>query len=166
MRKVFVATILLLVVLSGCFSNRLPDTYQFYDAGQRIESIELLYNPYAQEGYTGKAFISIRALDQREIKPFIDKLHSLKTVKCITPPPSAFGEYVVVVDYENGDTEMFGSWHIEFVENGNSPSGVGAYCFAEQEAFEELFLSYADIGGRSTGDGSAVSSGENPIIPK
>ena len=84
----------------------------------------------------------IRELEKSEILPFIESVQELKTAKCTSPPPRGYGEYVVRVIYTNGDVEIFGNYHIEFVKNGDEEAGVGSYVFNPFTAYEELFLTY------------------------
>lgn len=160
MKRRIAVLALLALLLSGCAVKGLPETYQFPNKDRTIESIELFYNPYVAEGYTGKAFTSIRILRPEEIVSFMDRIYSIQTAKCITPPRSNYGEYIAEVTYENGDIERFSSWHIELIEKGETSYGVGAYFFLNQEDFDNLFIEYAGISDFSEftgqGDGSPV----------
>ena len=142
-------TIFLLIfvlLLCGCA----PRTYTFPNKGQPVASIELLYNPHANNGNIGGDMESICFLQQEDVDSFLQALYAIETRRCITPPPTGYGFYVARVVYENGDVEIFGSRHIEFIEKGNEPKWIGSYYFTP-DAFMELFLEYADVG-----DGSAV----------
>lgn len=123
-----------------CACSRIPETYSFAYEGKTIACVELLNNYSAV--YTGQEFTVIRNLSEDEIPAFMDMLSQLETRQCITPPPRNFGPHIVRVTYADGDMELFGSWHIEFVEKGQSVKGVGAYCFSEDD-FENLFMEYA-----------------------
>lgn len=140
MRKI-VFILMLIPLLFGC--RRIPETYQFANTELEIKQVELLSN--ASVGYTGQEFTLVRALDEDEISDFMDALYKLETKKCTTPPPRNFGPHIVRVTYENGDMELFASWHIEFVENGKAITGVGAYYFSG-DAFETLYSEYANKG--------------------
>ena len=159
MKTVFCSTIVLILVACSCLScNRLPDTYQFKNRDRIIISVELMCNPNASDGYTGQAFELIRKLEQHEIETFMTSLYALETKLGITPPVRGFGPNIVCVTYENGDMEYFASWHIEFVEKGKNPTGVGSYYF-RGNCFDELFLEYSGGQGQGQegqGDGSVV----------
>ena len=143
MKKSFWIIVLCLVfsMLIGCTCQ--PDTYPFVNQNDSIICVELLYHPQPSNLYTTKDYLLIRELEKDEIIPFIDSLHELKTDKCITPPPRGYGEYVVRVIYMNGDVEIFGNYHIEFVKNGDEEAGVGLYVFNPYIEYIELFLTYS-----------------------
>ena len=113
----------------------------------------------------------ICSLDNESANAFLAKLYLLDTDRCITPPPTDYGFYVAQVVYQNGDVELYGSRHIEFIEKGNEPTRIGAYYFSG-DGFEELFCEYAGITSfeedmelretsstRGQGDGSVVPAG-------
>ena len=125
----------------GC--SRLPNTYPFVNHDNSIERIELLYHPEPNNIFTTKDYLLIRELDSDENASFMDALRNLKTDKCLTPPPRGYGEYVSRVVYTNGEVEIFGNYHIEFVKKGDEEAGIGSYLFSPFTAYEELFLSYA-----------------------
>ena len=141
-RYIITSGIILLIIMLLCSCSRLPNTYPFENKDQEIKSIELLYNPYVNKDEYSTDFVLIRSLEENEFAPFMKDIYSLETDKCITPPVCDFGEYVVFVNYKNGDMEIFASWHIEFVESGNNPTGVGAYYFLG-DAFDNLFVEYS-----------------------
>ena len=151
MNKQIIYLFLLIFILCGCSSNRMSEHYVFQNKDEAIESVELLLNPYTDDGYSEHEgeFISIRTLEKNEISSFMESVYALETGKCISPPPTNHGFYIVRVTYENGDIEMLGSYHLEFVKKGEAPKGIGAYYFTSQTAFETLFYEYA-----KTGDGS------------
>jgi len=92
-------------------------------------------------------------LEDKNADAFMKELYNLETDRCITPPPTGYGLYIARVVYRNGDIEMFGSRHIEFIAKGSTPRGIGEYSFSKK-AFEELFFEYAGITGQTAEDGS------------
>ena len=87
-------------------------------------------------------FELIRFLDTDEISEFMEALYAMPTKRAKPTPNSDYGPYIARVTYENGDTEYYGSQHIEFVESGAKAYAVGYYYFVGDE-FEHLFLTYA-----------------------
>lgn len=142
MRKLVSITLIftILLLLSGCQSRE----YAFPNKDQPIEKIELLYNPYAHKGNIGGPMETICILEDEDAVAFLDALCRMETKRSISPPPTGYGNYVAQVLYQNGDIEMFGSWHIEFVPKGTSPTRIGSYRIVD-DAFEELFCEYAGI---------------------
>lgn len=139
MRKSLIITLIICtLLLNGCK----PREYPFPNKGQPIERIELLYNPYADNGNIGGPMDSICILESDSMGAFLSALYDMETDRCITPPPTGYGFYVARIVYQNGDVEMFGSRHIEFVEKGSEPAWIGEYYFTG-DAFEELFFEYA-----------------------
>lgn len=158
MKKIVIIFFVASILLSGCVS----DEYTFPNKGQPIEEIELLYNPHAYNGNIGGPMDHILTLEGENVDAFMEDLYNLETYRCNTPPPTGYGFHVVRVAYENGDVEMFGSWHIEFIANGETPKLIGSYAFNTDE-FENLFAQYEGQGDgsggqktRGQGDGSAV----------
>ena len=84
----------------------------------------------------------VRQLNPDEIEPFMEALQEIKTKKTSLSPVRDFGVYVVRVTYLSGEKEIFGDYHIEFLESGEKETGVGFYYFVG-DTFEELFLTYA-----------------------
>lgn len=130
--------LIIVLLLCSCASRQ----YTFPNKGQPVVSIELLYNPHANKNVIGGPTESIRFLQKEEVDTFLQALYTIETHRCITPPPTDYGSYVARVVYENGDVEMFGSWHIEFIEKGKEPTRIGEYYF-DREAYEKLFFEYA-----------------------
>ena len=132
---------LLLGMLSGCSVK--PNEYPFEHQNEPIESVDLLYYPWiVDDRKPFMEFQLIRTLAVEEIPEFMDKLCSLETKRVRPTPPSNYGQYIARVSYENGNTEYFGTRHIEFVKAGEEAYAVGYYKFTG-DSFEELFLSYA-----------------------
>ena len=132
---------LIMVHLCGCSIQ--PKSYPFVNREEPIKSIELLYYPRATNmDEEWMVFRLIRALEPEEIPTFMNALYELPTKRARPTPPSDYGAYIVRVTYENGDTEYFGSIHIEFVQSGSEPYAMGYYYFTG-DAFEELFFEYA-----------------------
>jgi len=140
MKKVFIICLAFLLLV-GCSS--MPAAYQFPNRNEPIESIELLYYPFFDD--TDEEFMSfevVRVLEVQETEEFMDKLYSLQTKKARFSILSDYGKYIARVNYENGDSEYFGTVHIELVENGEKAYAVGSYYFAG-DSFENLFFEYA-----------------------
>lgn len=140
MRKC-VALFLLVICLSGCVTT--PRSYVYVNKDQPIESIELLYYPWAEDNdRTFNEFVFIRELETEEISEFMARIYTLETKRVgLGPPRSNYGRYIARVNYQNGDTEYFASRHIYFAESGKQPMAVGEYYFTG-DAFEKLFLEY------------------------
>ena len=139
MKKTVVILLFITSILSGCK----PSQYTFPNKNQSIEKIELLYHPHANNGNIGGPMETICTLEDDSVDVFMEKLYGLETNMCITPPPRGYGFHVARVVYQNGDVEIFGSRHIEFVEKGSEPKWIGEYSFDKKE-FEELFFQYAE----------------------
>lgn len=141
------------------FSDKI---YPFPNKEKSIESIELLYylhgenSPPCGSGVNCEKYMQfelIRQLEEEEIPSFMEQLYALKTTRYVGDPPDNYGPYIAKVNYENGDTEYFGSRHFELVKEGAEPCAIGIYCF-RGDVFEELFFEYAgDISHLKTGDG-------------
>jgi len=139
--KRFLVIFLVLVTLSGC--SRISDVYEFANRDVTIEKIELLYYPASIDFDAERnKFWFIRELEAEEIAVFMEQLYELPTKRARPTPLSDYGPYIARVSYINGDTEYFGSWHIELVEAGTNRFSVGVYYFPG-DCFEELFFSYA-----------------------
>lgn len=146
MRKVL---IIMLIICTSLLSGCMPEEYPFPNKDQPIEKVELLYNPaYGNNAVTWDSMENICILDSENADAFLRALYDIETHKCITPPSSGYGFYVARVVYQNGDVEMFGSRHIEFIKKGDSPKEVGAYSFSKEE-FEKLFFEYVATFGDS-----------------
>ena len=143
--KKLIVIILILLLLCGC--KTMPDEYPFKNANDNIVSVELLYNPHANEGHHDYPFELSCVLGESESVNFMNRVMQLETSKCLTPPPSNYGFYIARVTYDDGDVELFGTWHIEFVENGSEPWGVGSYSF-DGDDFEILIKEYIEKYGQ------------------
>ena len=138
--KIVILLLVIISILCGC--SPLPETYPFKDQNDSIESIELLYHPSPEGDFTLADYVLVRELAFDEIDPFMDALHTIKTKKTTMSPVRDYGVYVVRVTYVDGEIEIFGNYHIEFVESGEYETGVGFYFFVGDK-FKELFLEYA-----------------------
>lgn len=139
--KRFLSVFVLILFLCGC--SRMPKTYPFENKGESIETVELLYYPwYEDESKPFMEFQTIRILSDSEISEFMNELYELETKKATPTPPANYGAFIARVNYKNGDTEYFGTMHIEFVSNGEEPFAVGYYYFPGDQ-FDKLFLKYA-----------------------
>ena len=127
----------------GCVS---PAAYSFPNKAEEIETIELLYYPWYKNSNRGEfgEFITVRVLESADIISFMEAIYSIPTDKAGYEPPSNYGEYIARVNYANGDTEYFGSEHIEFVKNGERAYAVGDYYFVG-DSFNKLFFEYSGI---------------------
>lgn len=141
MRKFIVITLIITTIF---FSSCKSRVYTFPNKGHQVKEVALLYNPHAHKGNIGGPMETICTLDDESTVAFLEKLYQLDTDRCITPPALGNGFYVAQVVYQNGDIELFGSRHIEFVEKGCEPLRTGAYYFSG-DGFEELFCEYAGI---------------------
>ena len=139
--KKFILICFITLLLYGC--SPMPKTYPFENKNELIESIELLYYPwYTDDSKPFMEFETIRTLTDEEIPEFMDKVYALETKKAAPTPPANYGLYIARVNYENGDTEYYGTTHIEFVESGEKASAVGYYYFPG-DSFDNLFSEYA-----------------------
>jgi len=135
--------VLAFIILSN-LSNRIPKQYSFPNSIDDIVNIELLYNQNeGGEGINPSNICSIRILDQNEVQPFMKAIYRLET-RIANPPPSGWGCYIAKISYCNGDVEILGSYNIEYIPVGHSPTGIGTYFFTGK-AFEELFAKYIDV---------------------
>lgn len=142
MKRTVLCIFLFTLFLARC-SGTLPEHYEFRNIDQEIKSVELFYNHWAlNKEYNGPIFESIRALDETEIPLFMKEVRSLETHKQHSPPMTDYGEYVAIATYENGDVEVFGNWHIEYVEKDAEFKFLGIYAF-DEDFFDELFFKYA-----------------------
>ena len=73
----------------------------------------------------------------------MEEIIVLDTVLKHSPPRRNYGFYVARVTYEDGDVELFGTKHIEYVESGNAQKGLGLHYF-KGDAFERIFLEYCE----------------------
>ena len=140
MKKAAIIFFLASMFLCGCVSRE----YTFPNKDQPIESVEMLYNPHANNGNIGGDMEILRSLTIEEAYSLLQALYKLETGRCTTPPPTGYGFYVIRVTYTNGDVEIFGSRHIEFIENGDEPKWIGSYYFPG-DAFLDLFSQYVEI---------------------
>ena len=134
------APLIIVLGLFGC--SAYPNEYVFENKNEPIESVELIYYPYARNMDKEDALLSIRFLEAEEIPEFMEKIYSLETKRVWSAPPRDWGVYIARVTYQNGDVEYLGSMHIEFVESGAEPIAQGIYCFSG-DAFDKVFLEYA-----------------------
>jgi len=138
--------ILALLLLVGCIQTPYskPKTYPFENKDEPIKSVELFYYPWIVDETEDPTFLwCIRTLETEEIPGFMEAIYSLPTERIAPTPQRDFGKYIARVNYENGDSEYFGSYHIEFVEKGDWAHGVGYYVFEDRDEFEAVFLEYA-----------------------
>lgn len=141
MKKIAVITLgVIILFLAGCK----PREYTFPNKNQAVEKIELLYNPYTDSSIGSRQMEIVCTLEDESVDAFLERLYGLDTGRCTTPLPRNYGVYIARVIYQNGDVEMFGSRHIEFIKKGDRPKAVGAYFFSGEE-FEKLFFEYAEI---------------------
>lgn len=140
MKKIVAITLCIITLfIGGCK----PREYTFPNKNQPVNKIELLYNPFSEKGTGSRTMELICTLEDESVDAFLEELYSLDTSRCTTPPPRNYGVYIARVVYQNGDVEMFGSRHIEFIEKGDTPKAIGEYYFSG-DAFDKLFLEYAE----------------------
>lgn len=89
-------------------------------------------------------FVLVKNLDTEEVSSFMQEVYELETSFSVSPPPRGYGEYIAKVTYANGDVEMLGTVHIEYIEYGAEPTGVGAYYF-KGDTIEQLIMKYAGL---------------------
>ena len=143
MKKMSIILTVCLSIALLCSCAHSSKSYPFPNQDEPIESVELLYYPFAvdMDNEEFMKFELIRYLEQEEISEFMERLYALKTTQAFGSPPCDYGPYIARVNYENGDSEYFGSRHIEMVEAGTEAYAVGIYYF-RGDAFEKLFLEY------------------------
>ena len=140
-----IIAVILVLMLCGCNKEtKMEATYSFAHRIDEVESIEILLNKNTDAFSSDEeAFICIRSLEKSEIVLFLKSVYDLETSYCISPPLRGHGAYIARVTYANGDVEMLGTEHIEFIPSGAARTGVGAYYFTQYEEFEQLILSYS-----------------------
>jgi len=144
MRKKFVATLVLaLLLLSGCDTQN--DPYPFSNALEDVVKIELLHNRNENGIGTEEANIClIYSLAEEEFSAFMEELYAIETDRKM-PPKWGYGDYIAKVSYSNGDVEMFGLLHIEYIPSERDENylyGYGMYCFENREEFIRLLEKY------------------------
>lgn len=131
-------------ILNGC--NMKSATYEFTNSMEEIISIELLHN--RNEGGVGtdeENIDLIYELNEEEFESFMDDIYDLETARCY-PPFWGYGDYIAKVTYSNGDVEMLGSLHIEFIPSeGVDLAGYGDYFFKDAEAFIQILEEYCEL---------------------
>lgn len=144
--KLLLSVLLVVNVLAGCGrGTQMSSTYSFAHPIENIASIDLLINNSVDAFSSDEnAFVLIRSLDVGEIEAFMTAVYEIKTSYCVSPPLRGYGQYIAKVTYINGDVEMLGTRHIEYIQVGNEPTGVGAYYFAG-DAIEQLILKYGNL---------------------
>ena len=139
--------LLCILSISGIFmvcrsETSMPSTYTFAHPAEKIESIELLKNDNIDAfSSDDNLFRIIGNLNAAEIKSFMSNIYEIETTYCISPPRRGYGEYIAKITYENGDIEMLGTFHIEYIPFGDNRTGVGAYYFVG-DTMEQLILKY------------------------
>ena len=141
--RLLIIFVLIWVAVVFLLPGRVSKTYEFSHPAKEIVSIDLLLNTNESGKADESLLIFQKSLDQNEIASFMSEVYALKTSRCY-PPLWGWGEYVALVTYANGDTELLGSTNIEFVPSGASATGDGAYSFAHYGEFETVFLDYID----------------------
>ena len=111
-------------------------------------SIELLHNRNEDGIGTNEANIyQIYSLREDEFSVFMEELYGLETDRKL-PPEWGYGDYIAKVSYSNGDVEMFGSLHIEFIPADHGEDylyGYGSYRFESKEAFIRLLEKFCEL---------------------
>lgn len=141
---VLLLIILVIILLVLLFTTpNVPSAYQFPNQLGDIVSVELLYNQNESgEGTSENNIHLIKELDNIEIESFMSSIYSLET-KRYSPPLYGWGCYIAKITYSNGDIEMLGSLHIEYIANNSTPTGTGAYYFTD-DSFASVFSKYID----------------------
>lgn len=111
--KVLIILLVLLFTLNGCKTEN--ESYLFANSLEDVVSIELLHNRNENGIGTDEANIYlIYSLKEDEFSGFMEELYSLESDRN-APPSWGYGDYIAKVSYSNGDVEMFGSLHIEYI---------------------------------------------------
>lgn len=71
-------------------------------------------------------------------------IQDLPTQRRRTGPYWGYGSYLAKVIYMNGDIEIFGCHHFEFIECGSAATGFGSYEF-DHDDFMEVFSMYYPV---------------------
>lgn len=135
-RLLFVAVVLILLI-----SHSVRAEYRFSNGMESIVNIQLMQR-ISEESGDPSEYKPLRELSTNEIPSFMNEIYSLETQRGGSPPRWGYGEYIAKITYTNGDVEIFGSYCIEFIPSGEEQSGVGAYYFADEKAFLNLFQQY------------------------
>ena len=131
---------ILIFMLSGC--NRMPDEYSFPNTSGTVLSVELIHNINPEGvGIDETNFEILCVLDVEASQSFLKEIQSLPTHRRYTGPFWGYGPYFARITYMNGDIEIFGCHHFEFIENGAEPTGFGSYKF-QHDDFMKVFSSY------------------------
>lgn len=144
--KIILSVVFVVIFLAGCSGGTpMEPAYSFAHPMENIDSIELLINNNVDAFASDKdAFVLIRKLDDSEVEAFMAEVYEMQTSYCISPPLRGYGQYIAKVTYSNGDVEMLGTEHIEYIRSGDEPTGVGAYYFTG-DAIDKLILQYRDL---------------------
>ncbi len=123
-----------------------PSPYGFTHPTEKIQQIELLYNPSALTG-EAENWVLLRQLETDEIAPFMEEVYELAQVNTVTVlniPISGYGLYIARVTYDNGDMEIIGDLMMEFVKAGDTPTESG---WNYLPRFRQLFAQYENVDG-------------------
>ena len=133
--------LLIAVILTFLIRIYIRSEYRFPNDMESIVSVQIMQR-INQDSGDPTEYSFVKELGTNEISIFMDAVYSLETERGGTPPRWSYGEYMVKITYENGDMEFLGTYCIELVRSGERQSGVGAYYFADEEAFFELIQQY------------------------
>lgn len=136
-KRLLLIAVILIVLSSVC----IPNEYRFPNELESIVSIQIMHRINPDSGDPTE-YSFVKEMDTNEIPTFMDAVYSLETKKGGTPPRWSYGEYMAKITYTNGDMEFLGTHCIEFVCSGDSPSGIGAYYFADEDAFRNLIQQF------------------------
>ena len=143
MKKLIVMILIIIILFSSC--KMPPTTYSFPHNPDQVVSVILLHNRNSSgEGTDQSNFSVIKELTPEESVLFVDEVYKLDTHRRYGGPYWGYGDYIAKITYDNGDVEMLGSLHIEFIPNGETATGYGAYHF-EHGSFVTLLSNYAEL---------------------
>lgn len=132
---IILITIVSLIIIVGSsiyylyFANPIP----IHQATENIDKIELVENAYDDEP-------TVYTLPDNKIENFMKDLNKISTSRRFSPT-DYYGESVIYIYYENGDTDIIGSSCFAYVYSSGAYDLDGWYS-PDREDFEELFDKY------------------------
>ena len=122
----------------------------FFYAGADIDlSLSLLVGLFCSAALFVAFYLNEKNMEKkyRQLEEYIDSPIFYKAngnynlgleTRIAYPPPSGWGCYIAKISYCNGDVEILGSYNIEYISVGHSPTGIGM----TMRAFKNLICSY------------------------
>ena len=132
---IILITIVSLIIIIGSsiyyfFAGPIP----IHQGTENIVKIELVEDAYDNEP-------TVYTLPDNEIKDFMKDLNKI-SAKRYSSPVGDYGESVIYIHYENGDTDIIGSSCFAYLYASGAYDHDGWY-HPDSEDFEELFDEYA-----------------------